>query len=72
MIDLSTMIDLPKGQESAFFEMVTNILIEMLGIIAEQEIRRQREAVNSAKSKVRHCGKLITNKPASWDEVSAL
>lgn len=55
VIDLpTTMMELPKGQEWVF-EMVNNILIEVLGTIAEQERetirRRQREGIDIAKSK---------------------
>ena len=58
VIDLpTTMMDLPKGQEWVF-EMVNNILIEVLGTIAEQErqtIRqRQREGIDAAKAKGKH------------------
>ena len=55
VIDLpTTMMDLPEGQEWVF-EMVNNILIEVLGTIAEQERAtiksRQAEGINTAKSK---------------------
>ena len=61
VIDLpTTMMDLPPGQEWVF-EMVNNILIEVLGTIAEQErltIRqRQREGINAAKAKGKHLGR---------------
>ena len=53
VIDLpTTMMDLPKGQEWVF-DMVNNILIEVLGTIAEQERatirKRQREGIDAAK-----------------------
>ena len=53
IIDLpTTMMELPEGQEWVF-DMVNNILIEVLGTIAEQErltIRsRQAEGIASAK-----------------------
>ena len=52
VIDLpTTMMDLPPGQEW-IFEMVNNILIEVLGTIAEQERltihQRQREGIDAA------------------------
>ena len=52
VIDLpTTMMDLPPGQEWVF-EMVNNILIEVLGTIAEQERltihQRQREGIDAA------------------------
>lgn len=55
VIDLpTTMMDLPEGQEWVF-EMVNNILIEVLGTIAEQERAtiksRQAEGINTAKAK---------------------
>ena len=73
VIDLpTTMMDLPKGQEWVF-EMVNNILIEVLGTIAEQEreiIRnRQREGIEAAKAKGKHLGRPRMVKPDNWDEV---
>ena len=55
VIDLpTTMMDLPEGQEWVF-EMVNNILIEVLGTIAEQERetirKRQAEGIQAAKAK---------------------
>ena len=76
VIDLpTTMTDLPDGQEWVF-EMVNNILIEVLGTIAEQErltIRqRQREGINAAMVKGKHLGRPAVRKPDNWDEVIAL
>lgn len=76
VIDLpTTMMDLPSGQEWVF-EMVNNILIEVLGTIAEQErltIRqRQREGIAAAKAKGKHLGRPATVLPNNWDEVVAL
>jgi DNA invertase Pin-like site-specific DNA recombinase len=73
VIDLpTTMMDLPAGQEWVF-DMVNNILIEVLGTIAEQEritIRqRQREGIDSAKSKGKYLGRPPVQKPGNWDEV---
>ena len=67
VIDLpTTMMELPKGQEWVF-EMVNNILIEVLGTIAEQErltIRqRQREGIEAAKAKGKHLGRPVTALP---------
>ncbi len=61
VIDLpTTMMELPAGQEWVF-DMVNNILIEVLGTIAEQErvtIRqRQREGIAAAKAKGKHLGR---------------
>ena len=76
VIDLpTTMMDLPPGQEWVF-EMVNNILIEVLGTIAEQErltIRqRQREGIAAAKAKGKHLGRPAAILPNNWDEVVAL
>lgn len=76
VIDLpTTMMDLPSGQEWVF-EMVNNILIEVLGTIAEQErltIRqRQREGIAAAKAKGKHLGRPAAILPNNWDEVVAL
>lgn len=76
VIDLpTTMMDLPPGQEWVF-EMVNNILIEVLGTIAEQErltIRqRQREGIAAAKAKGKHLGRPATTLPDNWEEVISL
>ncbi len=73
VIDLpTTMMDLPKGQEWVF-EMVNNILIEVLGTIAEQErqtIRiRQLEGIDSARKLGVHLGRKATQKPDNWNDV---
>ncbi len=73
VIDLpTTMMDLPEGQEWVF-EMVNNILIEVLGTIAEQEResirKRQREGIDAAKIKGKHLGRPKAVKPSDWDEV---
>ena len=73
VIDLpTTMMDLPEGQEWVF-EMVNNILIEVLGTIAEQErttIRqRQREGIETARSKGKHLGRPALTIPENWPEV---
>ena len=75
VIDLpTTMMNLPAGQEWVF-EMVNNILIEVLGTIAEQEritIRqRQREGINAAKAKGKHLGRPPVKMPDNWDVVIA-
>ena len=73
VIDLpTTMMDLPEGQEWVF-EMVNNILIEVLGTIAEQEratIRsRQAEGIEAAKAKGKKLGRPALEFPANWDDV---
>lgn len=60
---------------SAVMEMVNNILIEVLGMMAEQErlhIReRQREGIAAAKANNKHLGRPKAEKPENWDEVYA-
>ena len=73
VIDLpTTMMNLPEGQEWVF-DMVNNILIEVLGTIAEQERqtirKRQREGIDAAKAKGKHLGRPKIEKPDSWEEV---
>ena len=68
----TTMMDLPEGQEWVF-EMVNNILIEVLGTIAEQERAtiksRQAEGINIAKAKGVKFGRPALQFPANWNEV---
>ena len=73
VIDLpTTMMDLPEGQ-SWIIEMVNNILIEVLGTIAEQERlttrQRQAEGIAAAKAKGKHLGRPAMKKPDNWDQV---
>lgn len=73
VLDLpTTLMEYPEGQEWVF-DMVNNILIEVLGAIAEQErvtIRqRQAEGIAAAKAKGKHLGRPRTVKPDNWDEV---
>ena len=73
VIDLpTTMMELPEGQEWVF-EMVNNILIEVLGTIAEQEranIRqRQAEGIEAAKANGKKLGRPALTFPANWNEV---
>lgn len=73
VIDLpTTMMELPPGQEWVF-EMVNNILIEVLGTIAEQEratIRqRQAEGIAAAKAKGKHLGRPAAKRPDNWNDV---
>ena len=75
VIDLpTTMMELPAGQEWVF-EMVNNILMEVLGTIAEQERetirRRQREGIDAAKAKGKHLGRPAAVRPQNWDAVIA-
>lgn len=73
VIDLpTTMMELPEGQEGVF-EMVNNILIEVLGTIAEQERetirRRQAEGIEAAKLNGKKFGRPALEFPANWDKV---
>ena len=73
IIDLpTTMTDFPTGQEWVL-EMINNILIEVLGTIAEQDRatikQRQREGIESARSKGKHLGRPTLKRPENWKEV---
>ena len=67
--------DLPDEQ-SWIFDMINNILIEVLSSIAEQErltIRqRQREGIEAAKLKGKHLGRRPTLYPQNWNELYTL
>lgn len=68
----TTLADFPNGQEW-ILEMVNNILIEVMGSIAEEERRkirqRQREGIDSALAKGIPFGRPVIAKPENWDEV---
>jgi DNA invertase Pin-like site-specific DNA recombinase len=73
VIDLpTTMMQLPEGQEWVF-DMVNNILIEVLGTIAEQERetirKRQAEGIAAARAKGKRLGRPRTSVPENWSEV---
>lgn len=73
IIDLpTTMIDLPEGQDWVI-EMANNILIEVLGTIAEQErltIRqRQAEGIAAARAQGKNLGRHAVQPPEGFDEV---
>ena len=75
VIDLpTTMMDLPEGQ-SWVFEMVNNILIEVMGTIAEQERptikQRQAEGIAAAKAKGKRFGRPAITTPENWEQVYA-
>ena len=75
VIDLpTTMMELPEGQEWVF-NMVNNILIEVLGTIAEQERetihKRQAEGIAAAKARGKKLGRPGLVVPDNWDEVYA-
>lgn len=73
VIDLpTTMVELPGNQEWVF-EMVNNILIEVLGTIAEQERetirKRQAEGITAAKAQGKKLGRPALSVPKNWDEI---
>lgn len=75
VLDLpTTMIDLPSGQEWVF-EMLNNILIEVLSSLAEQERitlrQRQAEGIAAAREKGRTLGRPRTEYPPQWAEIYA-
>lgn len=75
ILDLPTsLIEVPVGQEW-ILDMITNILVEVLASIAEQERlttkKRQREGIEAAKRKGKHLGRPRVKKPDDFDEVVA-
>ena len=73
VIDLpTTMMELPKGQEWVF-DMVNNILIEVLGTIAEQERetirKRQQEGIDVAKRLGKHLGRPKKVLPDNYESI---
>ena len=73
ILDLpTTMMDLPKDQ-AWVFDMVNNILIEVLGTIAQQERetirKRQEEGIQSARKKGKKFGRPAIQKPDNWEQV---
>lgn len=76
VIDLpTTMMELPDGQ-AWVFDMVNNILIEVLGTIAEQELLtirlRQREGIDAARLRGKHLGRPRSIMPENWTEIVRL
>ena len=75
VIDLpTTLIDFPEGQDW-IIDMVNNILIEVLGTIAEHERatlrQRQAEGIAAAKGRGVYKGRVKAQKPDNWDSVIA-
>lgn len=73
VIDLpTTMVQLPDGQEW-IFDMINNILIEVLASIAEQERitikQRQAEGIAVAKNKGKHLGRPAAQFPNDWVKI---
>lgn len=76
VLDLpTTMMDCPAGQEWVW-DMVNNILIEVLGTIAQQEREtihsRQAEGIAAAKAKGVALGRPKAEKPDNWKTVTEL
>ena len=73
VLDLpTTLIDWPEGQEW-IFEMINNILIEVIGTIAEQERltikTRQKEGIESARRRNVKFGRPQAVRAPNWDSV---
>ncbi|MBE5877592.1 MAG: recombinase family protein [Lachnospiraceae bacterium] len=73
ILDLPTsMVEVAKGQEW-IIEMITNILIEVLSSVAEQERltirKRQKEGIDAAKRKGKHMGRPKVVYPNNFVEV---
>lgn len=76
ILDLpTTMIEVPEGQEW-ILEMITNILIEVLASMAEQERitirKRQAEGIAAAKAKGKYLGRPKLTMPTEFIEVYSL
>lgn len=73
VLDLpTTMVDLPSGQDWVF-DMVNNILIEVIGTIAQQEReaihRRQAEGIEAARARGQKLGRPNLRFPTNWYRV---
>ena len=73
VLDLpTTLVELPEGQEWVF-EMINNILIEVLASIAEQERltikKRQREGIEAAQKKGKKFGRPAVRIPDDFEAV---
>ena len=68
----TTLIELPEEQDW-IFDMINNILIEVLASIAEQErlrtLQRQAQGIAAAKEKGKHLGRPKAVYPEKWHEV---
>ena len=68
----TTLIELPEEQDW-IFDMINNILIEVLASIAEQErvrtLQRQAQGIAAAKEKGKHLGGPRASYPENWHEV---
>ncbi|OUP80752.1 resolvase [Lachnoclostridium sp. An169] len=75
ILDLPTsLIEVPDGQQW-LIRMTENILIEVLGSLAEQERimirKRQREGIEAAKAKGKHLGRPKKKQPEEFGEIYA-
>lgn len=73
ILDLPTsLVELPKGQEW-IQDMITNILVEVLSSMAEQERltirKRQAEGIRAAKAKGKYLGRPRLKFPENFDQV---
>lgn len=68
----TTLIDPPKGQEY-ILDIINNLLIEIVSIMAEKERKniktRQIEETDKAKANGKHLGRPKATYPANWEEV---
>lgn len=71
----TTLVDFPENQQWVQ-DMITNILIEVLSSIAQEERlkirRRQREGIDAALRKGVQFGRRPVEKPENWDEVISI
>lgn len=71
----TTLIELPEEQDW-IFDMINNILIEVLASIAEQErlrtLQRQAQGIAAAKEKGKHLGRPKQKIPDGWQEIYVL
>jgi len=74
----TTLIDFSQYGElqQAIFDMINNVLIEVLGTMAEQErkttLQRQKEGIASAKKQGKYLGRPKAEYPDQWNEIYKL
>ncbi len=73
VLDLpTTAADYPAGQEWVF-DMINNVLIEVLSSIAEQEReaikQRQAEGIAAAQAMGKHLGRPAAQRPENWEKI---
>lgn len=73
ILDLPTTLVQVEEQQKWIIDMITNILVEVLASMAEQERivikQRQREGIEAAKKKGKHLGRPRIQKPDNFVEV---